>query len=65
MTVAIVTGTLIGISIGKKTKNINILSYFQYNLQQSIKFCLVFSNSYLSINAIKKIKLAGNHDLWM
>ena len=41
-TVARVTGTLIGISIGTKTKNINILSYFQYNLQQRIKFCLEF-----------------------
>ena len=64
-TVAMVTGTLIGISIGKKPKNIKILSYFQYNLQQRIKFCLVFSYSYLPIDAIRKIKLAGNHDLWM
>ena len=64
-TVAMVTGTLIGLSIGKKPKNIYILSYFQYNLQQRIKFCLGFSYFYLPIDAMKKIKLAGNHDLWM
>ena len=49
-----VIGILIGISIGKKTKNINILNFFQYNLQQRIKFCLVFSYSYLHIDVIKK-----------
>ena len=41
-TVATVTGTLIGISIRKKPQNINILNFLQYNLQQRIKFCLVF-----------------------
>ena len=60
-----VTGTLIGISIRKNPKNINILNFFQYNLQQRIKFCLVFSYSYLPMESIKKIILAGNHDLWM
>ena len=63
-TVALVTGALIGISIGKTPQNINIFSYSQYNLQQHIKLCLVFSYSYLPIDAIKN-KLAGHHDLWM
>ena len=58
-TVAMVTGTLIGISIGKKPKNINILSYFQYNLQQRLKFYLVFSDSYLPIDRCNKKNKIG------
>ena len=53
-TVAMVTGTIIRVSIREKSQNINILNFFQYNLQQRIKFCLVFSYSYLHIDVIKK-----------
>ena len=32
-TVAMVTGTIIRVSIREKSQNINILNFFQYNLQ--------------------------------